>query len=190
MTIATLLEDFASTSDDIPNEPQKPEDLIGYSMGYDAGVADAASQNAQAIRELTGVLEELGFGYQEALQELKKSLQPLFHTLVEKIVPDCLDASVQAMAIEAIESAATHDIENPITLIANPAHIESLKNAAESITSIPLSLKADSLMSISELRFQTATQETSIDADLLKSRITEALSAFLDVIDEKVVKNG
>jgi len=108
MTIATLLEDFAKVAAEIPTSVQKPEDLIGYSLGYDAGISDAGAENAQALRDLTSAIEELSFGYQEALQSLKIALKPLFRTLAERIVPECLDASLQTLVLQAIEMLFPH----------------------------------------------------------------------------------
>jgi len=190
MTIATLLEDFASSSVELPNEPQRPEDLIGYSLGYDAGIAEAANQEAQAIKELTNAIEELGFGYNEAMRELSATLHPLFKTLIERVVPECLDASLQLLIIEAIETAAQKDLRNPITVFANPVHVAPLESVAASIASIPLTIVADAALQTSEVRFEASSQETSFDSALLRSELVNALAAFLDTSATKGVENG
>jgi len=137
MTIATLLEDFASSSVELPNEPQRPEDLIGY-----------------------------------------------------RVVPECLDASLQLLIIEAIETAAQKDLRNPITVFANPVHVAPLESVAASIASIPLTIVADAALQTSEVRFEASSQETSFDSALLRSELVNALAAFLDTSATKGVENG
>jgi len=184
MTIISLLEDFASVSPDLAKHTPKPEDLLGYGIGFDAGRADADVQRVQALAQLAKTLEDMSFGYREAQQELTKTLKPLFQALTTHLVPECLDASLHARFFDVLEKAAKHDLDAPIKIAVHPRLVDDFAEASRSVSALPVDVTSDHEIGESEIRFQNGAHETSFDSQLLLQELVAALSAF-QFVDEK-----
>lgn len=100
MSIAHLLEDFSLHAsggavhflDDDALEDQR---LAAFEKGYGAGWEDAVQareQNSDQIgNELAAALSDLSFTYHEALTRMTLSLEPMFQSLVDTVLPETID---------------------------------------------------------------------------------------------------
>ena len=97
MSIAHLLEQFdmvsglTSSFQWLDEETLEEHRLTAFERGYTAGWEDAeaarAREQSKAIDGLKDTLADVSFSYHEALSEMNRSLQPLFHSLVDKLLP-------------------------------------------------------------------------------------------------------
>jgi len=98
MAITHLLEDFSAGGasgdvmtrmSDVALEDQR---LASFEQGYSAGWEDAFTAQVEDQTRITGNLAsslgDLSFTYHEALAQLLVSVEPVFRSLVELVLPD------------------------------------------------------------------------------------------------------
>ncbi|WP_254448020.1 hypothetical protein [Ruegeria arenilitoris] len=111
MPIAHLLEDFSDNPDNgtthlLDEEALEEHRLESFERGYSAGWEDAVAaqeqQFGQMNTDLAAALSDLSFTYQEALTRMTLSLEPMFESLVQVVLPKLLDRGFASRLTEQL----------------------------------------------------------------------------------------
>lgn len=184
-----LLEDFETGARPAVKAPPQPEDLPGYSEGFAAGQEDASNRQMHLDAEVVQALAEMSFGYAEARQHILTALQPLFRTLIEKLIPELLDESYQTRVMSTLMDAVTQDIDQSLVLTVHPDHVAGLAALAARQSGLPISVRPDASLPLSAAIIGNGTEETSLDLDALRTALTTTLSAIFD-LQEETLRHG
>ncbi len=187
MTIAHLLEDFASFTEDTEQQDNAEEAievsrLDGFEKGYQAGWDDSTNAHNQEMRNLSAEfsqnLQDFGFTYHEAFLHLTNSIEPLLQTILEKILPETAHEFLIHKVISEIK-LLTNALSEPYVLATlNQANSERLKSLTSSDANVIINIQVDNSMPDSQVIFQISGNEYSFDMDLTISQIKQLVSNY------------
>ncbi|MFA3919238.1 ABC transporter ATP-binding protein [Ruegeria hyattellae] len=189
MSIAHLLEDF----DQNPSPegavqlltPQQLEDLsrAAFEQGYAAGLNEAdAAQTAEQSRisaDLVQSLQDLGFTYQEALQQMVASLEPMFQSLMDTVLPDTVERSFVPRIVAQLTEMARDQAGQPAIIAVPTGVAESLTSVLEAEFSFPVKMIEDASLLPGQASLRIGGDERELDCTALLDAISEATEAFL-----------
>ena len=188
-----LLEAFDDPEDACEAVPEGPSEdwLDGHAAGVAEGAACAARDAARRSAELTQALSDLGFTLAEARRVVLDSLSPLFSALVDKIVPQLLEASAVTHAVDLLSAAAADQCDPPVALSVHPDLVDTLAEALAGLPSAPVDLRSDETLGRLEIVLSRRDSDRSLDLD----RLTEELASLLRMLapvstDEKECRHG
>lgn len=189
MTIAHLLEDFEL---DVPQEGRlrlMSEDrleefrLNAFETGYSAGWEDASSAanatETQAIASLSQSFEDMEFTYQEAMSQMTRSLEPLFSTLIETVLPATTESGFIRHITAQLSDMAQDQISQPALLVVPEGMAASMKPVLQREFSFPVQLVEESSLPPGQACLRVGAAEREIDCSGLVQEIAKEMSAFL-----------
>ena len=188
MSIAHLLEDFTSQVGGgalhlLDEEALEEQRLIAFERGYGAGWDDATQAQDAGRDKFTGdlsaALADVSFTYHEALTRMTVSLEPMFESLVQAVLPEALDQSFARRLIEQLVEMARNQIAQPIQLRVpegTAALIDDL--LLEDLPSKALVVEDPGLMP-GQAALQVEQERREIDHIALLSTIAAAFDAYL-----------
>ena len=183
MAILFALEDFATPVDRTP-DPVKAEDLPGYEEGYAAAMAAVSLRQTQLAQDTVQAVSDITFGFAEARLHVMASLEPLFRTLIQIVLPATLPDSFRAHLIARLTAAAKADVARPFVLALHPRQIAAVDHILPPAIAPLLTLCADPRLSLHTATIRQGDVETALDHDALLADVSEALSALFDHITE------
>ncbi len=188
MSIAHLLEDFTKSSagsgvhllDDDALEEQR---LQSFERGYGAGWEDAvgAQQQGQAqlSADLSATLSDLSFTYQEALTRMSLSLEPMFQSLTQAILPGILDKGFASRVIEQLCEIAQDQIGQPMQLIVPSGTADSIRPLLPPELSAPVQVVEDASLHTGQARLQVGIARRKVDCSALLDAVSTAFDAYI-----------
>jgi len=185
MSINAFLEDFTTAAPELEAAEPMPEDLVGYSLGYEAGIAASAAQNDAVQAELLAALESLAQQKHAANAAAMKALRPLFNALSSHVVPACLETTFHAHIVETLSGAASDDMNTPTEIEVNPQNVDGLSVACQNMKAPTHKIVPNPDLNVSEARISQQHAETSLDFQRLQTELTAALNAVLLASEEK-----
>lgn len=183
MAIQFALEDFANPVETIA-EPEQPEDLPGYAEGYAAAIETITASQTQLSQDTVQALSDITFGFAEARLHVMASLEPLFRTLVDTVLPETLPESFRAHVVALLTKAAKTDAAKPFELSLHPQQVAAVSNILPAALAPLLSLSGDPALSPHTAAIRQGDLETALDHDALLTEVSQALSALFDQITE------
>ena len=182
MAVLFALEDFNSPA---PKPRITPvAELPGYEAGYDAALADTAAQQTRLSDDTLQALNGLTFGFAEAHQHLTAALEPLFHRLIDQLLPEILPKSFRGDLVATLMEAAEKDLSAPFALQLHPAQIAAVSNVIPDTLARRITLSANPGLTRNAALISRASVETMLDHDAMLAKITTALSALFDKTPE------
>ncbi|WP_108483850.1 flagellar biosynthesis protein [Oceaniglobus ichthyenteri] len=176
-----------------PTPPAEEQALAAYDKGYAAGWEDAslaASQSQDKLQTaMANNIEDLGFTYHEARAHVMRSLTPLLNGMLTKLLPRMIRDSLGARIMEEIDSIAQGAADTPIELMVFPDDAPHLKPIVDKITSLPLSLVAESTVPQGQIFLRIGQVEREIDLEGAIASIGQAVSA-LDELNKETAQHG
>ena len=160
----------------------------GYQDGLAAGDAGARAEGAVLDDAFVQALADIDFTYAEARRQILLSLGPLFNTVVDRILPHCVDHGFAGQLAHFLGDAATADTAAPITLHLHPDTMDMVRNRLATLD-LQVNLKRDPSLSPHAAWVQRGSGETCVDTDALLAEITDALGAILDP-EARTVSHG
>ncbi|MCL6284820.1 ABC transporter ATP-binding protein [Ruegeria sp. 2012CJ41-6] len=189
MSIAHLLEDFDQnpSPEGTPQllTQQQLEDLRrdAFEQGYAAGLEDAdAAQTSEQRRisaDLIQSLQDLGFTYQEALQQMVASLEPMFQSLMDTVLPDTVERSFVHRIVAQLTEMARDQAGRPAIITVPSGAAEALAPALEAEFSFPVEMIEDASLPPGQASLSIGGDERELDCTALLDAISEATEAFL-----------
>lgn len=168
--------------------------LAAYEQGYTAGWDDAvAAQDGEIARlraDLGRNLEDLSFTYHEAHSHVLRTLEPLLHDMVTKVLPAIARESLGQMVLEHLRPMAKDLADQPVTLVANPANRELLENLVVAEAHFPLTFREEPSLGDGQVYLRLGEAESRIDLDGVISAISAAVSAFFRIEKQEERRHG
>jgi flagellar assembly protein FliH len=162
--------------------------LASYEQGYTAGWDDAvAAQSGDQTRlraDLARNLQGLAFTYHEARAHLLKSVEPLFETLVARILPDLARASLGGQVVALLRAQAEAASDVPVELVINPAARAAVEAALDGLPAPPVALVEEDTLGDGQAWLRLGPRELRIDLDRAVADIAAAVRAFFDLSQE------
>ena len=183
MAVMFALEDFA---DPTPAKESQisPDWQDGYDAGYAAALADCARTQSQLSQDTIQALSDITFGFAEARLHVLAGLEPLFRSLVNRILPAALADGFSAHVLSRLLAAAKTDISQPFRVTLHPTQVAAISNVLPDQLATLLTLAADSALSPHTAMIDGPTAETALDHDALLADLSDSLSALFDHIIE------
>ncbi|PUB11613.1 hypothetical protein [Yoonia sediminilitoris] len=175
MTSVLMLESFEAAV--AVDDAIGPEYSQGYQDGLAAGTAAVQVEIGMLDDTIVQCISDIEFTYAEARAQLLCSLQPLFTTLVEKILPQCVDSGFVAQVAGILYNAAEQDTQPEITLHVHPQNVAQIANQLASLEK-DVAVKPDQTLSTHAAWLLQGRVETFLDLDSLLEDITEALNTI------------
>jgi flagellar biosynthesis/type III secretory pathway protein FliH len=189
MSIAHLLEDFevsmttAGRMQLISQELLEDERLAsfeqGYSAGWDDAVAAQGESQAQLVAALSNNLEDLSFTYNEALSQMATSLEPMFDSLVQLVLPETMAQGFGQHIVEQLTEMATEQVAQPALLIVPKGVSRALKPILDRDFSFPVQLVEEATLPPGQASLRVGTAEREVNCSDLLDTISTAMSAFV-----------
>lgn len=168
--------------------------LAAYEQGYTAGWDDAvAAQDDEVARlraDLGRNLEDLSFTYHEAHSHVLRTLEPLLHDMVTKVLPAIARESLGQMVLDHLRPTAKELAEQPIALVANPSNRKLLEQLLVEEASFPLTFREEASLGDGQVYLRLGEAESRIDLDGVISAISAAVSAFFRIEKQEERRHG
>lgn len=168
--------------------------LAAYEQGYTAGWDDAvAAQDGEIARlraDLGRNLEDLSFTYHEAHSHVLRTLEPLLHDMVTKVLPAIARESLGHMVLDHLRPMAKDLADQPVTLVANPANRALLETLVVAEATFPLTFREEPSLGDGQVYLRLGEAESRIDLDGVISAISAAVSAFFRIEKQEERRHG
>lgn len=194
-SLAAYLEDFGSpasgeSSVSVSDEMLESERLESFDKGYRAGWDDAIKAKAEDGAHLSdGIaqnLQDLSFTYHDVHAQVLSNLTPLFHEILQKILPSLARDTLGAHIADQLSKIARDIGTVQIEIAVAPgfgAQVSQFVNEASS--SLPISVTESTAVSEGQAELRLGAKELSIDLSDVSKQITEAVHAVLHDQSEK-----
>jgi len=199
MTITHLLEDFSTgvasgdvmkLMSDVALEDQR---LASFEQGYSAGWEDAFSAQEKDQTRITGNLADslgdLSFTYHEAMSELMESVEPVFRSLVDLVLPDIMARTFGQHIVELLCEMARDQASGPASLVVPAGAGAGLSTILTQELTMPVKITEDTEMDPGRAYLRVGASEREIDSASLLKSIGDAVDAFTYQTN-KELKNG
>ncbi|WP_209835200.1 ABC transporter ATP-binding protein [Ruegeria sp. HKCCE3926] len=188
MSIAHLLEDFTTQTGTGPvlilNEDTLEEQrLAAFEDGYGAGWEDASQAQEQSrgqiSAEMARSLEDMSFTYHEAVARMTLSLEPMFTSLVQTVLPEMADRGLAARIVEQLCEMARSRVEQPMQILVPPGCAESVAALLpQDLPSTPQVIEHTELEP-GQARLQVGTSRREVDCTALLAAIEQTFDAYV-----------
>lgn len=206
MSRILILEDFddsfrmdAPAADEAPiapeSDPTPPAETpdAAYERGYGAGWDDCEERQKEARSavgaELSRNIQELGFTYHEARAHVMSGIEPLLRTLIAKVLPEAVAATIGPAILEELSAVAETAADAPVTILVSPESHDTVAAFLADSTALPFRLLAEPTLGEWQVFFRLGDHERRLDLTEVLDRILARLSAFTDQ-NERVLKHG
>lgn len=188
MSITHLLEDFTVQAGGgalhlLDEDALEEQRLAAFEQGYGAGWDDAMnardSSRKQVSDELGNSLEDMSFTYHEAMTRMTLSLEPMFQSLIDVVLPQMIDHSMAARLTEQLCEMARAQIEQPIQVMVpegSAAAVEALIPAE--LPTAPQVIE-DSSLQAGQARLQVGISRREVDCSALLAAVAQAFDAYV-----------
>lgn len=188
MAIAHLLEDFSTLATPDGAARLMSEDAIedqrlaafeqGYSAGWDDAISAQSQDHGRISAELGRSLEDLSFSYHEALGQMIKSVEPLFRSLVSRVLPEVMHDTVGHLVVEQLCRIARDHAAQPAVLVVPPGAAPALEPLLAQEFAMPVELREDDSLDPGQACIRLAEAEIELDSEKLLAAIREAMDTF------------
>ncbi|KIC38661.1 ABC transporter ATP-binding protein [Ruegeria sp. ANG-R] len=188
MSIAHLLEDFTAPANGVAvhlldEEALEEQRLAAFEKGYGAGWEDAIQaqeqSGAQLGTELSATLSDLSFTYQEALTRMTLSLEPMFQSLIQVVLPETVERGFATRLTEQLCEMAQDQIGQPMQLTVPAGTTEQVEAVLPQDFSPRPRITEDPSLQPGQARLQVGTACSEVDCAALLSSIAAAFDAYL-----------
>ncbi|MFT7593154.1 MAG: flagellar biosynthesis/type III secretory pathway protein FliH [Paracoccaceae bacterium] len=194
MAISHLLEDFsvADPSDGasklMSEGALEDQRLASFEQGYSAGWEDAVNAQVEDHSRVTGVLgrklEDLSFTYHEAMAQMMGSVEPVFRSLVESVLPDILAQTFSQHIVEQLCEMARDRAAQPVTLVVPAGASAALKPALARNFSMPVEIVEDTTLDPGQASMRIGSAERELDSAHFVDSLRKTVDSFLYQLTE------
>ncbi|MEX0282952.1 MAG: ABC transporter ATP-binding protein [Arenibacterium sp.] len=164
--------------------------LSAFEQGYSAGWEDCTSaQENERLRlstSLTNSLEDLSFTYQEAINSLLLSIQPIFQQLIEKTLPEAMAQTKGHLILEQIMAMAKSATGEPIQIAVPTGTSSAVGKVLPEPKGLNLTVIEDASLSADQADIRIGQTSVEIDGERLIAAFSEAIEAFFYQVQEEM----
>ncbi len=188
MSIAHLLEDFTAPAAGVAvhlldEDALEEQRLTAFEQGYGAGWEDAVQAQEQTgtqlSSDLSATLSDLSFTYQEALTRMTLSLEPMFQSLVQTILPETIEHGFAKRLTEQICDMAREQVGQPLQLTVPAGTSDQVEAMLPQDISPRPQVIEDVSLQPGQARLQVGIAQREVDCAALLSSIAAAFDAYL-----------
>lgn len=188
MAIAHLLEDFsavraAGASRLVSEDEWQDHRLAAFEQGYSAGWEDAVQAQVREHRRLSEALarnlEDMSFGYHEALAQMVAALAPVLRAIIDRVLPEAMALSFGQHIVDELLGLAADAAGRP-AVVAVPAGAAALvAPMLQRDFAMPVALVEDPALDPGQAQIRLGDSGRDIDCDRLLASIRATIEAFL-----------
>lgn len=195
MSIAHLLEDFtlqagAGKLHLLDEDALEEQRLAAFEQGYGAGWEDAVQaqeqSRGQVSAELAKSLEDMSFTYHEAVTRMTLSLEPMFQSLVQVVLPETLDRGFAARLVEQLVDMAREQVRQPMQIFVPTGRGGEVEALVPLDLSSPTRVVEDPSLKPGQARLQVGTSRREVDCTGLLTSVAGAFDAYVFEAKEAV----
>lgn len=168
--------------------------LQAYEQGYTAGWDDSvAAQDAEVARlraDLGRSLEDLSFTYHEAHSHVLRTLEPLLHDMVTKVLPALARETLGHVVLDHLRPLARELAGAPIAVVANPVNRAIIERLVVAEADFPVIVREEASLGEGQVYLKLGEVESQIDLDGVIAAMAAAVSAFFRVEKQEDRKHG
>ncbi len=188
MSIAHLLEDFTAPAAGVAvhlldEDALEEQRLAAFEQGYGAGWEDAVQAQEQTgtqlSSDLSATLSDLSFTYQEALTRMTLSLEPMFHSLVQTILPETIEHGFAKRLTEQLCDMAREQVDQPLQLTVPAGTSDQVEAMLPQDISPRPQVIEDVSLQPGQARLQVGIAQREVDCAALLSSIAATFEAYL-----------
>lgn len=179
MAVSLVLDCFDTTENDAPDPAISEAYDRGFAAGLESKNAEIESNIAILEDNLIAAISDLGFGYVEARAHLTDGLRALFAAIINRLVPEMLEATFAAHLASELLDHCEAALARPITLYLHPDKIAAVEPFLSAATGLTITCVGEETLSPTEARWGSAGQEMTYDLAPLAASIRTALDAVL-----------
>ncbi len=188
MSIAHLLEDFTLQAGGgklhlLDEDALEEQRLASFEQGYSAGWEDALQAQEQGRKqvsaELAKSLEDMSFTYHEAVTRMTLSLEPMFNSLVNAVLPDTLDRGFAARLVEQLSEMAQEQIGQPMQVFVPKGRAVEVQKMIPPSLSTAVKVIEDPSLEAGQARLQVGVTQREVDTDGLLASVAGAFDAYV-----------
>ena len=188
MSIAHLLEDFNAPAAGVAvhlldEDALEEQRLAAFEQGYGAGWEDAVQAQEQTgtqlSSDLSATLSDLSFTYQEALTRMTLSLEPMFQSLVQTILPETIEHGFAKRLTEQLCDMAREQVDQPLQLTVPAGTSDQVEAMLPQDISPRPQVIEDVSLQPGQARLQVGIAQREVDCAALLSSIAATFDAYL-----------
>ncbi|SLN46095.1 ABC transporter ATP-binding protein [Ruegeria meonggei] len=188
MSIAHLLEDFTLQSGGgklhlLDEDALEEQRLASFEQGYSAGWEDAVQaqeqSRGQVSAELAKSLEDMSFTYHEAVTRMSLSLEPMFNSLVNVVLPETLESGFATRLVEQLVDMARDQLGQPMQIFVPIGRAGEVEAMVPQDLSAPTQVIEDPALEAGQARLQVGTSQREVDCSGLLASVAGAFDAYV-----------
>jgi len=188
MSIAHLLEDFTvqaggGTVHLLDEEALEEQRLASFEQGYGAGWEDALQAQEQSrgqiSTELGKSLEDMSFTYHEAITRMTLSLEPMFQSLTQTVLPDMIQRGFAARLVEQLCDMARDQIGQPMQIMVPAGRAEDVAALIPPELAPSPKVIEDPALEGDQARLQVGLSRREVDCSALLDAIARAFDSYV-----------
>ncbi|MES0825728.1 ABC transporter ATP-binding protein [Ruegeria sp. SCP11] len=196
MSIAHLLEDFTLQAGGgklhlLDEDALEEQRLASFEQGYSAGWEDAVQaqeqSRGQVSAELAKSLEDMSFTYHEAITRMTLSLEPMFQSLVNAVLPETLERSFAVRLVEQMSDMASDQIGQPMQIFVPTGCAIEVEDMLPQDLSAPTRVIEEPSLGAGQARLQVGILQREVDCSGLLASVAGAFDAY--VFEAKEAEN-
>lgn len=150
----------------------------GYSAGWDDAIAAQTRDQARISSSLASSLDDLSFTYQEAINQMILSVEPIFRGLVGKVLPDVADRAFAMQIVAQLQELVRDQVSQPVTVAVPPGQGAPLHALIPEKLAMPVRIFEDPTLEDGQADLRLGTVERELDTAALLDAFQEAIDAF------------
>ena len=162
----------------------------GYAAGWDDAVAAQDGEIARLRADLGRNLEDLSFTYHEAHSHVLRTLEPLLHDMVTKVLPAITRESLGHVVLDHLRPLARELAGAPIAVVANPVNRPLIERLLTAEADFPLSFADEPSLGEGQVYLKLGEAESRVDLDGVIAAISAAVSAFFRIEKQEERRHG
>ncbi len=188
MPISHLLEDFSAQANTdavhlLADEALEELRLEAFERGYGAGWEDAAAtqekNRAVFTEELSKSIADASFTYHEALARMSRSLEPMFQSLINAVLPETLERGLVRRISDQLCDMAREQVAQPVSLCVPIGFADEIRPLLAHDLPMPVTVTEDEALSLGQARLQVGMAEREVDCSALLASIGQAFDAYI-----------
>ncbi len=181
----SLYEEFAEGAGTPGSTRTREADIhaAAYAEGFEEGAAAARAaieeDRAGDAATLLQNLQEMAFGYHEAVDHVLAELSPFLVSLVSRLLPEFAATALHPQIAALLEEEAQRVTSAPLTLRVSEAQLAGVRQLLPDPARCPVDLVADPDLTAGQAILGRGASETLVDLDALCGRLKDTVTGLL-----------
>lgn len=154
----------------------------GYSSGWDDAVRAAEERGERISAEFERMVQDLGFSYHEALDQLRGQFLDALAGFLDALLPAALPDLVRAHLEAALSEHEPNEL--PIVLVVSHEQVSLFQSLIDDENRISIELQGEDSLSRDQAFFKISGQQTLMDFGSIVQSFREQIGALAQKTEE------